>query len=654
MFARSGTPSGAPMQCREPPRCGVSVMMIDIGKWQDMAEMVGWWGLKATDSSRIEQWCASLNRETNAAFPRLRDRQACLLLDGPGAGYSWIGDGLEILLLGRGRWKNVPASRAILPEIAHSFKTDGAAFLKDLRGEFLICVFDVSRSLGLVAIDRVGRFPLAYSIRAGSVVFGTDARQVAGHPLVDADLSHQAVFNYLYAHMVPSPHTIFEGVSKLEPGQYLSLGRGDCSVKRYWQMPYAERKKSGFAPAAEEFRGLLRQGVGRCLESEAIGTFLSGGTDSSTVSGLVSELSGRPAEAYSMGFDAPGFDETEYARLAAKHFGCNLHEYYVRPSDVCGAIPLVAAAYDEPFGNASAVPAYLCAKRAREDGNTVLLAGDGGDEIFGGNARYAKQKVFEAYWALPPLLRNAVIEPVTFGIPVFSRGPFTKIRSYVNQARVPLPDRLESYNFLEREGLDEIFDSEFLYHVKPGQPAEIARRSYAEAPVGQSVNGMMHLDLKQTLADNDLRKVVKTCSLAGVDVRFPLLDDDLLEFAAGLPEQWKVKGLKLRWFFKEALKDYLPEEIIRKTKHGFGLPFGLWMTSDPALRSLAYDSLSQLKQRHIIRGAYLDRLVEQHRSGHASYYGVMIWVLMMLEQWFQSNTVGALRPRKAEPKALIA
>lgn len=172
-------------------------------------------------------------------------------------------------------------------------------------------------------------------------------------------------------------------------------------------MPYATGAAGNFEAAAERFRGLLRQGVRRCLDEAPFGSFLSGGTDSSTVSGLVSELSGLPAEAYSIGFDAEGFDETEYARLAAKHFGCNLHEYYVTPADVRAAIPQVAAAYDEPFGNASAVPAYLCARRAAQDGRTILLAGDGGDEIFGGNARYAKQKVFEAYWAIPGPLRRA-------------------------------------------------------------------------------------------------------------------------------------------------------------------------------------------------------------------------------------------------------
>lgn len=603
-----------------------------------MAGLIGWWCQAALERPVLKRWLAGTGGKCEGEQASPFDEAGWILLAGPGRQLEWEADGLGVIVLGRPRWRGSAVKEETLAELVRLFQSRGPDCLTELRGSFLVCFLDRSKGKGLVAIDRVGSFPLAFALGSGFTVFGTDARCVASHPSVAARVSQQALFSYLYAHMVPSPDTIFEGVAKLQPGQYLAFGPEGGEVGNYWRMPYAAGAAGNFEEAAERFRGLLRQGVRRCLDEAPFGSFLSGGTDSSTVSGLVSELSGRPAEAYSIGFDAEGFDETEYARLAAKHFGCNLHEYYVTPADVRAAIPQVAAAYDEPFGNASAVPAYLCARRAAQDGRTILLAGDGGDEIFGGNARYAKQKVFEAYWAIPGVLRRG-LEPLALGTPMFTLGPMTKVRSYISQARVPLPDRLETYNFLEREDLVEVFDPDFLAAIDRGRPAEIARASYAEAPAGQSINRMMHLDLKQTLADNDLRKVVRMCALAGVEARFPLLDDDLVEFAAGLPEHWKVKGLKLRWFFKEALKDFLPREIITKSKHGFGLPFGLWMSTDPQLQALAYDSLQQLRNRKVLNAAYLDRLIELHRTGHASYYGVMIWVLMMLEQWLQANQV---------------
>jgi asparagine synthase (glutamine-hydrolysing) len=378
--------------------------------------------------------------------------------------------------------------------------------------------------------------------------------------------------------------------------------------------------------------------VSRAVTNDRVGAFLSGGTDSSTVAGTLTQVRGQPADTYSIGFEAEGFDEMEYARITARHFGCSAHEYYVTPGDVADAVTLITSAYDEPFGNASAVPTYYCAKLAREDGRSVLLAGDGGDEIFGGNERYAKQKVFEAYWRLPSLLRRGLVEPALLGGSWMDRvAVLRKARSYVQQARIPLPDRLETYNFLERQAHSEIFEPEFLAAIDPHQPRDIAREVFHRTTSQSAVNRMMHLDLKDTLADNDLRKVNVTCELAGVQVRYPLLDDGLVAFSGRLSPAQKVKGLRLRHFFKESLKDFLPPETISKSKHGFGLPFGVWMKRDNALREITIDSLRSFKTRGYLRPGYVDDLLHLHESSHAGYYGVMIWIVMMLERWLAAQ-----------------
>jgi len=422
------------------------------------------------------------------------------------------------------------------------------------------------------------------------------------------------------------------------PGECITFRNGVAEHRFYWQMPYSEHNEESFAALKDRFQKLLKESVQRAINgSLPIGAFLSGGTDSSTVAGLLTELRGEPANTYSIGFAAEGFDEMGYARITARHFKTKAHEYYVTPQDVVEAIPIIAESYDEPFGNDSAVPAYFCAKMARADGIQVLLAGDGGDEIFGGNVRYAKQKVFEAYSLMPAALRRAVVDPLVSMRASDAILPLQKLKSYVRQASVPLPDRLESYNFLRRSSLTDILEPGFLATIDADQPLAMLREVYQQATSTSPVNRMMHLDLKFTLADNDLRKVSRMCAAAGVEVRYPLLDDALVAFSGELPASLKVKGLTLRYFFKRALKDFLAAETLAKTKHGFGMPFGIWLRDHKPLRELVHSSLEALQRREIVRPSYIQEVLHSHETSHATYFGIMIWVMMMLERWLQAR-----------------
>jgi len=327
----------------------------------------------------------------------------------------------------------------------------------------------------------------------------------------------------------------------------------------------------------------------------------------------------------------------EYARLAAKRFGVEHHQYYVTPDDLLDGIPKVAAHYDQPFGNSSAVPAWICASRARAEGVDKILAGDGGDELFGGNTRYAKQRVFGWYENIPGLLRKSALEPI-LALPGMNRVPLVKKGvSYIEQARVPMPDRMQMYNMLERLGPRSIFEQGFLDRIDQSAPLAQQRETWQAADAGALINRMLAWDWKYTLTDNDLPKVIGTTDLAGVDVGFPFLSDELLEFSMGLPPEWKLKGLTLRWFFKEALRGFLPDEIIKKKKHGFGLPFGVWACKHAGLQALAGETLASLKTRGIIRPAFIDELLNTHLPAHPGYYGEMVWVLMMMELWMQAH-----------------
>ncbi|MFQ5757770.1 MAG: asparagine synthase-related protein, partial [Acidiferrobacterales bacterium] len=294
--------------------------------------------------------------------------------------------------------------------------------------------------------------------------------------------------------------------------------------------------------------------------------------------------------------------------------------------------------YDHPYGNASAVPTYYCARLARDDGVDTLLAGDGGDELFGGNVRYARQWLFSLYSDLPAVLRKRLIQPLLFGIPAGDKiWPVRKLQSYIRQASLPMPERLETYNFLSWIDVDRIFHKHFLEQVDQGHPLKTLTEIYDGVHADGMLNKMLGLDLKITLADNDLPKVTRMCEFAGLQACFPLLDDDLVAFSARLPAELKLRRTQLRYFFKKALEDFLPQETLKKSKHGFGLPFGPWLVNHRILSDLVHDNLRDLAARRIVRSEFIQELIDARLAVHSGYYGTLIWVLVMLEEWFKHH-----------------
>jgi asparagine synthase (glutamine-hydrolysing) len=551
-----------------------------------------------------------------------------------------VENGLAAALHGRPRFLDeelafIARDRNPAVAVAHGWLRFGEKLPTLMQGTFAFAVLEPLKKQAFLALDRIGAERLCYASQGGHLIFGSSVQNVAAHPAVGRSIDPQAIYDYLYFHTIPAPRSLYQGIRKLLPGQYLTLKNGILDSGFYWQADYTPIV-ADFDTHRHAFRDLLGQAV-HDADAPATAAFLSGGTDSSTVVGALTASRGAPVDTFSIGFDADGFDEMEYARCAAERYGCNSHEYYLKPADIVTAIPVIAHEYDEPFGNDSAVPTWFCAKTARAAGFERMFAGDGGDEIFGGNARYAKQRLFEAYGHIPALLRRGLIEPVAQLPGLSNRFPLSKLRSYVAQARVGLPLRLESYNFLHRTPLDQIFAADFINAVDPSSSDAALTEVYEHTASDHYINRMMHLDLKFTLADNDLRKVGTMTEAAGIEVHYPLLDDRMVAFANHLPVNYKVRGQKLRWFFKEALTDLLPEKIINKSKHGFGLPFGVWTTQYAPLGDLVGDSLSDFKQRGWIRPAYLDHMLAMQSGPHANYYGVMIWVMMMLEQWLQAN-----------------
>jgi asparagine synthase (glutamine-hydrolysing) len=621
-----------------------------------MAGICGWF----TSRNRVEPDPRELERVLGALggdrakTQTTRSGDATLGACG-GAAQCYRDERLSAAISGSAWLKDEPRIDARDPRfarlVAERFVSRGRDCLHDLGGAFALALFDGHRRQGLIAIDRMGQCSLAYVASDDGLCFASTITALEGLGGRRFEPRPQAIFDYVYFHTIPGPETFFRDVRRVEPGECVEFHGRSAVPFRYWQPAFEEDGPADFEHLRREFRATLEAAVRRATADGARACFLSGGTDSSTIAGLIGTTSGAAARTYSIGFGAAGYDEMAYARIAAKRFATAHTELYLTPEDVVAAIPIIARAYDQPFGNSSAVPAYYCAKRARDDGQHVLLAGDGGDELFGGNQRYADQYLFSLYDRLPERFRRRVLEPWVPRGRESRVGVVRKLASYVAQASVPLPARLQTYNSVVRFGADEIFQPDFVAGVDAERPQRIQDAVYAGARAHSTINRMLALDLKFTLADNDLRKVGRMCEIAGIDVRYPLLDDEVVDFSLRLPPAYKLRGTRLRYFFKRALRDLLPAEIRRKRKHGFGLPFGVWARDHPGLRALTYDTLVQLRRRGIVRPAYIDRLVRGHTDQHAAYFGGEIWVLMMLEQWLQAHALTSAGPVTLAPAA---
>lgn len=544
--------------------------------------------------------------------------------------------------------------QATAEHIYRRWRERGDAVLREIAGEYLLVLWDGERGNALLATDRFSSLPLFWARNGARVGFAAAPEQAARHAGLSLEADWQALHAYVYFHMIPAPMSIYRGVRRLDVGEALRVEAGSAEVFRYWVPEFDEERRFDFALEREAFLAALRDGVAECIDGfdrDRLGCFLSGGTDSSTIAGLATRQFGAPARTFAIGFDVGGYDETRYSRLAARHFGTEHTEYFVTADDVHAGVEAVATRYEQPFGNSSALPTYFCARLARDNGIERMLGGDGGDELYGGNERYAKQAVFAMYGKVPSIARS-IFEPVLFGpFGNIEAKLFAKARSYVEQAKEPLPDRIQSrYNLLNHLGASSVFTDEVLTGIALDGPLQLEREVWNRARLNESntgpmsqINRFLAWDFKFTLADSDLPKVTRMCQAAGVEAAFPMLTHALVEHSLRLRPDEKLKGRRLRHFFKESLRGFLPDEIIAKQKHGFGLPFGSWVLSHERLRHTADDALRSLSSRGVVRSEFLGHLREQLSSGHPGYYGTMVWILMILELWLRASPLADLK-----------
>lgn len=554
------------------------------------------------------------------------------------------------------------ASNSDTEVIVHLYEEYGDDFVQHLRGMFAIAIWDRRREALILLRDRLGKKPLYYAVDDEQLVFGSEIKALlpAG---VSREVDRQALHDYLAYNYIPGPRTIFKAVKKLQPGHRLIARRGRVAVESYWRPAPSTSRNGDAAPMAyylERLTELLKQSVRyRLISDVPLGVFLSGGLDSSTIVAVMREVSSDPIKTFSIGFEDQSYNELPYARLVAQHFETEHHEFLVKP-DVVDLLPKLVRFFDEPFADSSAVPSYYLSKLARRH-VTVALGGDGGDEVFAGYETYTAWKLASIYRGLSPHLR-AFITPLVARLPVSHRKVSFdyKAKRFVQGALLP-PERAHY-------AWKEIFSDDMkreLYatnghgggdghsngngrlngHGEPQasdmleDPFRLFERELGECTAEAMLSRLQYVDLRVYLPEDILVKVDRMSMAHSLEVRAPLLDHKLVEFAATIPPELQLRGLQKKYLLKRAMEHRLPARILKRKKGGFNVPIATWLRHE--LHDYVRDVLSEkrLREQGFFNGQYVQQLISDHTELKADY-SRNIWGLLIFALWYEAYGQG--------------
>src|SRR6266850_7004763 len=519
--------------------------------------------------------------------------------------------------------------------IIHAYDRYGADCAKHLRGMFAFAIWDERTQELFLARDRVGKKPLLYAEVNGQFIFGSEFSAPLQHPDIGKDINAEALHHYLSFMCVPAPLTAYQAIKKLEPGHSLRWRRGEIEIQRYWQPDFSKKIDISEEEAGERAIDILRDAVKVRLMSEVpLGAFLSGGIDSSAVVALMSEESSEPVKTFSIGFEEQDFSELEHARRVAEHVGADHHEFIVRP-DAMEILPTLVEHYGEPFADSSAIPSYYVSKETRQY-VTVALNGDGGDECFAGYERYAAMNLAQRYANLPGAVRGGV-GSVVRALPGFEarQNPLRKAKRFIAAASMPPVERyLRWVSAFDEQAKVNLYSENFRHETANFSTAGIIAPWFAKANGAGIVDASLLTDT-MTYLPNDLLVKMDIASMAvSLEARSPFLDHHLMEFAASLPENLKLRRLTTKYLLKRVLKKLVPTENLTRSKMGFGVPIGHWfrVAMQPFLRQTLLSD--KAVARGLFRPEMLRGIIDQHVESKADH-SHRLWSLLMLELWFE-------------------
>lgn len=545
---------------------------------------------------------------------------------------------LQKLVLAKG---HVLKTNSDTEVIVHLYEEYGVDCLRFLEGMFAFAIHDSKEQKLFIARDRMGEKPLHWGIFNRQLVFGSELKSLLVHPDVPVELNPLALQKYLAIEYVPAPDSMFAGINKLMPAHYLIAQNGQVKIDRYWQAPNEVAIKS--IPASEDeacakLIELLKESTKlRLISDVPLGVFLSGGIDSSSIAALASKMSSERLKTFSIGFDEASFDESEHALAVAKHLGTEHHVETFTASAALSTMQELWQILDEPLADASIVPTYFLSKMTRKH-VTVALAGEGGDELFGGYPTYQAHKMANLWQKVPGILRSGIIEPVVKALPVSHNNlSFDyKAKRFISAANQnPIERQMKWMGSLSIEEQSKLLNQPFQsIHDNSDIHPQFAALLANGASIKDVVDTIMYFDMSTYLPDDLLVKSDRASMAASLEVRLPFLAYPLVEFARTLPTNYKLKGMTTKYLLKKAIASQLPEAILKRPKKGFGIPVARWLCNE--FKSVVDELLSEnfVQKQGIFNGQYVQTLLSDHRQGRFDRRKEL-WTILMFQWWWR-------------------
>lgn len=513
--------------------------------------------------------------------------------------------------------------------IVHLYEELGEKVFEKLNGMFAIAIWDGRNKKLVLARDRMGKKPLHWTQNGKTLVFGSEIKSILEHPSVGRELDYLSLQKYLFYEYVPTPHTIFAGINKLDSGHYLVFDGKDARITKFWDQKFNLYPKM----SESEYLGELDRRIGaatksRLMSDVPLGVFLSGGIDSTAVAYYAQKNSAQKIKTFSIGFDDKSFDESEYANEAAKFLGTDHHITKFGTHELLDALPRITSLLDEPLADGSLLPTYLLSKWTREY-VTVALGGDGGDELFAGYPTFQAHKLAGIYNRFPALARK-LFEKIVGILPTSYNNISLdfKLKKFLAETGGEICHR----NQIWLGAFTPEAESNFLVGKIGGNVWEDLEGYLHNIQGESSENRLIYLYQKQYMRDDILVKVDRASMMNSIEVRAPILDYTLVDFVNSMPYDMKIKGWTTKYIFKALMADKLPKKIVYRAKKGFGMPIGKWLRGE--LQEMATDYLSEERLKHegIFNYQYIKKLLDDHLSGKSDNRKYL-WTILCFEMW---------------------